>query len=90
MMGNRDVRGANFVPVIYWISEKIFLSSPVLPCSTDFESMGQLVHYHITQSSREIQHSGMEEGEMEKQREGRIRGEKATDATCQSHRYPDY
>lgn len=32
----------------------------------------------------------MEEGETEKQREGRIRGEKATDATCLSHRYPDY
>lgn len=32
----------------------------------------------------------MEEGETEKQREGRIRGEKSTDATCLSHRYPDY
>lgn len=58
--------------------------------ATDLDCTGQLVHYHITLSSREIQHSGMEEGEREKQREGRIRGEKATDATCQSHRYPDY
>lgn len=49
-----------------------------------------LIHYHITPSSGEIRHNGLIEEEMEKQREGRIRGEKATDATCLSPRYPDY
>lgn len=49
-----------------------------------------LVHYLIIPSSRVMQHNGMEERETEDQREGRIRGEKATDATCLSRRYPDY
>lgn len=49
-----------------------------------------LVHYLIIPSSRVMQHNGMEERETEDQREGRIRGKKATDATCLSQRYPDY
>ncbi|KAK5621564.1 hypothetical protein CRENBAI_001618 [Crenichthys baileyi] len=51
-------------------------------------SAGQLVHYLITPSSRVMQHNGMEERETEKRKEGWIRGEKATDATCLSQSLP--
>lgn len=67
------------------ISREKFLRVP-----PNFILRDTLVHYHITVSSRESRHNAVVEGETEKQGEGRIRGEKATDATCLSHRYPDY